>query len=32
VTYYTGAFLVAVLTIAILLPTLRPAAPMADTR
>jgi YNFM family putative membrane transporter len=32
VTYYTGAFLLAVLTIAILLPTLRPAAPMADTR
>jgi YNFM family putative membrane transporter len=32
VTYYTGAFLVAVLTIAILLPTLQPAAPMADTR
>jgi YNFM family putative membrane transporter len=29
VTYYTGAFLVAVLTIAILLRKLRPAAPMA---
>lgn len=32
VTYYTGAFLLAVLTIAILLPTMQPAAPMADTR
>jgi predicted MFS family arabinose efflux permease len=32
VTYYTGALLVAVLTIAILLPTLQPPAAMADTR
>jgi YNFM family putative membrane transporter len=32
VTYCTGTLLVAVLTIAILLPTLRPAVPLADTR
>jgi YNFM family putative membrane transporter len=32
VTCYTGALLVAVLTIAILLPTLQPPAAMADTR
>jgi YNFM family putative membrane transporter len=32
VTCYTGALLVAVLTIAILLPTLQPPVAMADTR